>query len=74
MKGYRDPTRQARRWEAQADAWTCPNGCGHDVSHHKEHPSTWKRGEDGLVEVRHPRYRPGLFACFAEGCMCEVDV
>jgi hypothetical protein len=71
MKGYRDPARQARRWEAQADAWRCPNRCGHDVTAHREYPSTWERGEDGPVEVRHPRYLPGRFACQLDGCDCE---
>lgn len=73
-KGYRDPTRQQKRWEAQANAWTCPNRCGHDVTAHREYPSTWETDEDGeLIEVRHPRYRPALFACHVEGCACEID-
>lgn len=73
MKGYRDPTRQARRWEAQTNAWTCPNGCGHDVVDHKEYPSKWVRSPNGPVEVHDPRYRPGLFSCRFDGCNCEVD-
>jgi len=72
MKGYRDPARQVRRWEAKADAWACPNGCGHGVVLHREYPSTWQPSEDGPMEVEHPRYRPGLFACHMDGCGCEV--
>lgn len=75
LKGYSCPARQARRWEAQADAWSCPNGCGHDTVDHREYASKWNVGSDfELVEVKHPRYRPGLFACHVDGCSCEHQV
>ena len=73
MRGYRDPALQAKRWEAQANAWTCPNGCGHDDYPHREYQPTWERGEDGPVRVPHPLYRFGVFACAADGCDCEVE-
>jgi len=70
-KGYRSPTLQARRWEQQANAWLCPNGCGHDVSDHREYQPKWHVSDGELVEVAHPRYQPGLFACVVDRCSCE---
>ena len=73
-KRYRDPSAQAQRWVAQANAWVCASGCGHGVEAHREHAPTFQRDSDGyLVEVPHPRYRPMLFVCTAQGCTCELD-
>lgn len=70
MRGYRDPYRQRRRWEA-LEARPCPTGCPHPMGAHREYQSTWERGDEGLVEVKHPRYRPLLFRC--DLCECEID-
>lgn len=51
----------------------CPT-CGHREGH-REYPSTWKTNDDGteLIEVPHPKYKPLLFACTADGCECEIQ-
>jgi len=47
--------------------------CGHPICDHRTYAPRQDILNGQIVEVTHPRYRPNLFRCHAEGCDCEIS-